>query len=118
MEAKVLNVIEEDRKECIYELYSGRNASFDITISNNELTFHGEEFGADCESIFGRSDGDFYYKMSKEDTYKFLTQLRLEQGIELSLEEILRIKFGSDEGSLCFLDYCKKRGIVLDTFVI
>ena len=65
-----------------------------------------EDYGKECESINGKNEYEFSYSLDEECTHRFLVQLRMKNGIDNSLEYILKQEFGKDQGPNIFKNFC------------
>jgi len=83
-----------------YHLYSTTERGVELWIRNGELRFDGEDYKP--------IEREFHYSMNRENTWKFLSALRLKYGLETSLEEILKMEFGYDDGPWRFRKFCRE----------
>ena len=97
--------------DSLYHLFSSTTRSLKISISDNKLTFIGNDYGSYCEEVWGRDEYEFYYELDEENTYSLLRLLMNKYEIEDNLETILKNEFGCDEGSILFDKFCKENGI-------
>lgn len=102
---------EQDLSDASYDIFHSERRSLSIRISNGELTFSGEDWGKECESINGKDEYEFYYSLDADSTHRLLVQLRMKHGRRLKLSTIFKKEFGSDDGSVKFKAYCDEIGV-------
>ena len=91
-----LNAVEQDLQDGLYPLFTSLEQKLSITVQQAQLTFHN-----DHASI----------TLNEEDTYTFLSQLRMEHGIAAPLGRILLQTFGNANGAALFQLLCEQMGL-------
>lgn len=92
-----LSAVESDLQDGTYPLFTGAGQNLSITLEQYGLTFRN-----DRESI----------ALNEDDTYIFLSQLRMMQGIYAPLGQILMQTFGNANGEAMFRSICAQLGIM------
>lgn len=96
-----LNTIEADLQNASYPLYTALNQQLTITLKDAQLQFQ-EQTAADSQSTL----------LNEDDTYQFITKLRMQFGIALPLAQIFLQTFGHPNGAAVFQDICQQIEIV------
>lgn len=95
-----------DMEDGEYLLYNSADRTFGIFIENQRLSFWGEDARNESKVMNFSKRYRFTYELGEDDTHRFLVQLRMNQGLDRSLAEILTDAFGYDSGALYFLNIC------------
>lgn len=91
-----LAAVEMDLQDCTYPLFTGAQQKLTLAISNYQITLQ---------------ENDMTIILSEDDSYQFLTQLRLRFGIEAPLGQILMQSFGNEHGAMLFRNLCTQLGL-------
>lgn len=102
----------QDIVDGIYEIFSSPRRYITFKIHNEELIVACEDFGDECKSINGKDEYEFYYELDNENTHRFLTRLRIVYGYEKPIADLLKKIFGYDNGTIRFVNFCKKQHII------
>ena len=92
-----LNAVENDLQDRTYPLFQNANQQFSITLQGYQLTFHGQN----------------HTTLNEDDTYAFISQLRMMHGIQPPLGQILLQTFGNENGDTIFHTICSQLGIII-----
>ncbi len=93
-----LGAVEADLQDRTYPLFSGAGQQLSITLNQYQLTFQNNQTQT---------------TLNEDDTYTFITQLRMEYGSYVPLGQILMQTFGNGAGEATFHFFCEQLGIVL-----
>lgn len=104
-------VHEKDLLNAQHSVYSSRARFIDFNISNKKLDVACSDFGPSCSCMSGKDEYEFHYTLDEENTHRFLTRLRIEYGLEKPLEDLLKEVFGYDDGTVRFVNFCKKQKV-------
>ena len=91
-----LNAVEQDLQDRTYPLFTGAGQNFSMELAQYQLTFHNDQ-----NSV----------TLSEDDTYAFLSHLRMIHGIYAPLGQILLQTFGNANGAAMFRFTCEQLGI-------
>lgn len=105
------NIHSKDMQSHHSVLYTAPGRALEISISNIGLTLSGQDRGESSKAISGDSEYEFFYSLNPESTHRFLTQLRIKDGIKAPLEMILQKNFGTNDGTARFTSFCKNIGV-------
>ena len=90
-----LNAVENDLQDKSYPLFQNAGKTFGITLEAYRLTFQGQST----------------ITLNEDDTYTFISQLRMMHGIHAPLAQILFQTFGSENSEAIFRMMCGQLGI-------
>ena len=90
-----LNAVENDLQDKSYPLFQNAGKTFGITLEAYQLTFQGQST----------------ITLNEDDTYTFISQLRMMHGIHAPLAQILFQTFGSENSEAIFRMMCGQMGI-------
>ena len=107
---------EKDCSDGEYDLFVSTRRSFSIEIKNGKLTLYCDDFGPECEMINGKDGYEFWYKLNRDNTQRFLARFRLVYGFEGSIGELLKKVFGEDNGPMMFRSFCHENIVEYDFF--
>lgn len=99
---------EADLEDARYYLFDSARRSVALTIKDGKLVLSVLDFGAECESINGKDEYEFWYVLDEDNTKRFLVQLRFQYGTRYKLETILKKAFGEDGGPEAFRKFCEE----------
>ncbi|MBE6112877.1 MAG: hypothetical protein E7195_07695 [Peptococcaceae bacterium] len=92
-----LNAVEADLQDRTYPLFTSASQQFSIVLEQYQLTFR---------------SGQSRTTLNEDDTYAFLSQLRMMHGIHAPLGQILLQTFGNENGETVFRMMCNQIGII------
>ena len=92
-----LNAVEADLQDRTYPLFTSASQQFSIVLEQYQLTFR---------------SGQSRTTLNEDDTYAFLSQLRMMHGIHAPLGQILLQTFGNENGETVFQMMCNQIGII------
>ena len=82
-----------------------------VIIEDGQMKFEGYDVGLGCNIITGGDEYRYFVGLDYDETYEFVTQLRMKDGIEATLEEILKKNFDGTEAFSKFMEFCKEHNI-------
>lgn len=91
-----LNIVELDLQDQTFPLFTGANLTLAMTLHQYQLTIQ---------------YNDNLIMLNEDDTYQFISQLRILRGIEEPLAQILIQTFGSENGIEIFRNFCAQIGV-------
>lgn len=91
-----LNVLEQDLQDHVYPLYHSADQQFSIALQDARLIF---DLGTETITL------------NEDETYTFLSQLRMEHGIAAPLGRVLLQTFGNANGAARFQLFCEQMGL-------
>lgn len=92
-----LNAVETDLQDKTYPLFQNAGQTVSIGLKAYQLTFSGQN----------------PISLNEDDTYTFISQLRMMHGIHAPLGQILFQTFGNENGESIFRMLCEQLGIVI-----
>ena len=92
-----LAAVENDLQDISLPLFTGADSQLSITLEAYQLTFR---------------NGQNAITLNEDDTYAFISQLRMMHGIHAPLGQILMQTFGNPDGETVFRMMCNQLGIV------
>ncbi len=93
-----LTAVEADLQDRTYPLFTSANLQLSVTLEQYQLTFQ---------------NGQNRTTLNEDDTYAFISQLRMMHGIHAPLGQILLQTFGYENGENLFQMMCNQMGILL-----
>lgn len=98
-------VHELDLSDATYEVFKSGNTVLFIEIKNGEVMYRGD---LTEDSQFDR---EIAYHMDSDNTHRLLVQLRMKHGTRFKLSTVFTKEFGSEDGAMAFINFCKEHNI-------
>lgn len=106
----------QDLTDRTYPLFCSCRRSIDLSIHDGRLTLACEDWDAGGAAFSGRDEYEFYYDLDERATVKFLACLRKDRGCDAPLCDLLKERFGKDDGTVRFDKFCRTNGIAAQFF--
>jgi len=100
-----------DMSDGEFILYHSKKRNICVKILRGRLSLMCEDYGKECLGINGSEEYEFSYTLDEDSTKYFLVQIRIKNGIEDTVGEMMKKEFGNDSGSQKFKDYCDEIGV-------
>lgn len=97
-----LNAVESDLQDAVYPLYTAPELQLSIALQDGQLQLWQQTAAGKQTTL-----------LNQDDTYQWLTQLRMQAGIAAPLAQIFLQAFGHPNGAASFQDTFQQMGITL-----
>lgn len=98
-------VHEHDLSDATYEVFKSDSTFLFIEIKNGEVMFRGDL------TENSQFDREVAYHMDGDNSHRLLVQLRLKHGTRFKLSTVFTKEFGSEDGAMVFINFCKEHDI-------
>lgn len=103
--------IESDLADGVWPLVNNRRRHVSIRLREGKLTLEGQDLGADCQSMSGEDEYEYFVSLDEDNSKRLLTQLRMEYGTGIPLQELLRQALGREAPSSRLMEYCREKRV-------